>query len=249
MVWRKAGNWTGFTDGYRTWVSGPAGLEARLNAERLPWENAIHDLPLAYRAAVRNAEAAGPAEVSNSLVSIVESNGRLVWRGEAGNKEVLVTTWTGWPGYNGQEGMSATAGIPSWVTAVPEVKEFCQAQRPIEPALRLEQLLGLPPDDGKQWFVELWVWPADLFRPAPDPEITDQGAGLDFPDSASPEYRAWFDDLRSKSYGENGYPWTRLGYTYDWGSPDDHVGLSEFVINKGAPIEVRSVTPTVVYCG
>jgi len=131
----------------------------------------------------------------------------------------------------------------------PGGKEFCQAQRPIEPALRLEQLLGLPPDDGKQWFVELWVWPADLFRPAPDPEITDQGAGLDFPDSASPEYRAWFDDLRSKSYGENGYPWTRLGYTYDWGSPDDHVGLSEFVINKGAPIEVRSVTPTVVYCG
>lgn len=27
-----------------------------------------------------------------------------------------------------------------------------------------------------------------------------------------------------------GWPWTRLGYTYDWGNPKNHVGLSEFVI-------------------
>lgn len=28
LVWRKADNWTGFTDGYRTWVNGPQGLQA-----------------------------------------------------------------------------------------------------------------------------------------------------------------------------------------------------------------------------
>ena len=38
MVWRKADNWTAFTDGYRTWINGPRGLESRLNTERLPWE-------------------------------------------------------------------------------------------------------------------------------------------------------------------------------------------------------------------
>ena len=38
LVWRKADNWTAFTDGYRTWIRGPNGLEQRLNAERLPWE-------------------------------------------------------------------------------------------------------------------------------------------------------------------------------------------------------------------
>ncbi len=38
LVWRKVDNWTGFTDGYRTWTSGPNGLESRLNTERLPWE-------------------------------------------------------------------------------------------------------------------------------------------------------------------------------------------------------------------
>lgn len=38
MVWRKADNWTAFTDGYRTWVSGPNGLQQRLNSERFDWE-------------------------------------------------------------------------------------------------------------------------------------------------------------------------------------------------------------------
>ena len=47
MVWRKADNWTAFTDGYRTWVYGPNGLEQRLNTEFLAWEaeNAIAALP------------------------------------------------------------------------------------------------------------------------------------------------------------------------------------------------------------
>ena len=38
LVWRKADNWTAFTDGNRTWLSGPNGVEARLNGERFPWE-------------------------------------------------------------------------------------------------------------------------------------------------------------------------------------------------------------------
>ena len=47
MVWRKADNWTAFTDGYRSWIRGPNGLEQRLNIELLPWEaeNAIAALP------------------------------------------------------------------------------------------------------------------------------------------------------------------------------------------------------------
>jgi hypothetical protein len=38
LVWRKADNWTAFTDGYRTWINGPLGLQQRLNVERFPWE-------------------------------------------------------------------------------------------------------------------------------------------------------------------------------------------------------------------
>ncbi len=38
FVWRKATNWTGFTDGQSTWVGGPAGVAKRSNSERFPWE-------------------------------------------------------------------------------------------------------------------------------------------------------------------------------------------------------------------
>jgi len=38
MAWRNADNWTGFTDGYRTWINGPLGLVARLNTQRYSWE-------------------------------------------------------------------------------------------------------------------------------------------------------------------------------------------------------------------
>jgi hypothetical protein len=38
LVWRKLDNWTAFTDGARTWVAGPFGLQTRLNGERFDWE-------------------------------------------------------------------------------------------------------------------------------------------------------------------------------------------------------------------
>ncbi len=38
LVWRKTDNWTAFTDGYRTWVNGPFGLQQRLNTDRFSWE-------------------------------------------------------------------------------------------------------------------------------------------------------------------------------------------------------------------
>jgi hypothetical protein len=38
LVWRRADNWTAFTDGYQTWVNGPNGIQRRLNTERFAWE-------------------------------------------------------------------------------------------------------------------------------------------------------------------------------------------------------------------
>ena len=38
MVWRKQDNFTAFTDGYRTWATGPQGLQVRLNTESFAWE-------------------------------------------------------------------------------------------------------------------------------------------------------------------------------------------------------------------
>src|SRR2546425_9627105 len=41
LVWRKADNWTAFTDGYWTWINGPFGLQQRLNTQRFPWEAGV----------------------------------------------------------------------------------------------------------------------------------------------------------------------------------------------------------------
>jgi len=38
MAWRKADNWTAFTNGYQTWLNGPQGLAKRLNTDHFPWE-------------------------------------------------------------------------------------------------------------------------------------------------------------------------------------------------------------------
>ena len=47
LVWRKADNWTAFTDGYHTWINGPYGLAERLNTQRFSWEANPDHLPLA----------------------------------------------------------------------------------------------------------------------------------------------------------------------------------------------------------
>ncbi|MAG35399.1 MAG: hypothetical protein CL878_04015 [Dehalococcoidia bacterium] len=38
LFWRKADNFTAFTDGHRTWTNGPNGLQSRRNTERFAWE-------------------------------------------------------------------------------------------------------------------------------------------------------------------------------------------------------------------
>jgi len=38
LVWRKADNWTAFTNGSTTWVLGPCGLQSRPNDQRFAWE-------------------------------------------------------------------------------------------------------------------------------------------------------------------------------------------------------------------
>jgi hypothetical protein len=45
LVWRKSDSWTAFTDGYRTWVNGPYGLQERLNTQRFAWEANPESLP------------------------------------------------------------------------------------------------------------------------------------------------------------------------------------------------------------
>lgn len=211
-----------------------------------------------YQAAIRDAEAAEPREISTRLTAIVPSDTNVVWEGAPGASRVLMVTWTSWTGYDDLVGKSirvsdlaksVETSRDTWVSSAKEVRDFCARQKlnSEDMTLRIEQLMGLPPHGGKTRFVAFWVDPEDLFRPSPDPEISDHEASLDFPVSTrfvtvSEEHIDWINALKEESYGPGGYPWTRLGYTYDWGNPLCEVGLSEFVIRTGATVDVESVT-------
>jgi hypothetical protein len=235
--------------GQKLWIPNrPGGAPA-------PDTNALND---AYARAVKDAEVAEPGEISRELIAIIEWEQNLLWQTEAEQKRVLMVTWTSFTGYNDKVGQATTLD-PSrvvWVTAAPFVRNFCRAYRQSNPSadlnLRLRQLLGLPPNDQKTTFVEFWVAPQDMFRPAPDPEITDHEAELDFRRTGeittTSDYENWFNQLRESSYVAPGYPWTRLGYTYDWGNPNSEVGMSEFVIHGGATFTVAGAYTTQDYC-
>lgn len=197
-----------------------------------------------YAEAVEDAKVAEASEIYDGLDAVVESNAALTWRGTAGDKDVLAATWTSWSGYDGKVDSTMTLSVYLWVTLAPEIKTFCKshAVTSSDLPLRLEQLLGLPPAKGYTKFVEVWVDPDDMFRPSPDPEVTDTVAQLNYPANVSAEHKAWYESNLSTPY-----PWTRLGYTYDWGNPASEVGLSEFVIRKGATVTIRSVTSTNQY--
>jgi hypothetical protein len=194
------------------------------------------------------------------LTAVIPGNEDLIWENDSPGSRVLVAVYT-W-GIN-----PAPENIPTdtyalktnkWVTVAPELFNFFQ----ISPysSTRIEQLLGLPPCYGNTKIIEMYVDPLYMFRPAPDPETTDRTVSVDFPWKTSrivsynaantiyddfcgsspcySDYETWFNNRRAGIYTAGPpYPWTGLGYTYDWGPSRPHllprpahVGLSEFVV-------------------
>jgi hypothetical protein len=238
-------------------------------------------LPSEYWDAVEDARTPEPQEVFRNLTAITRNNKGLTWDDR---DRVLVATWATWSGYAPNQGKSLILTQDLWVTVVPDLKNFCRSYTPTTTtslATRLNQLLGLPPDErdraANRRVVEIWVEPTYLFRPSFDPEITDHEAEFGFRSlnefiSVPLSYHRWFYAQYDQRYQYKGqpidrnrsdtqntpYPWTQLGYTYDWGNPADwskldpnrpkRVGLSEFVIREWSPISVHSVRSGNDYC-
>jgi len=212
--------------------------------------------PAAYSDAIRDALNPEPGEVVTNLIAIVPANPRLVWQQSPEGARVLVVSLVANPAFYPPPGSPYNTGPRDvWVTAVPEMRDACT-----QPgfgrgdlAMRLRQVFGLTPNAELTAFVELWVLPSQLFRPAADNEITDTTAGLTMPAATEPWYRAWFNELRAKQYFQSSspphdaYPWTQLGYTHDWGSAN-HQGQSEFVIRQQSSVMVNGITPYQTYC-
>ncbi len=193
-------------------------------------------------------------KISRTLTAIIPENDKLIWEDEIPGSRLLVVIYG--KGLSPDPGPlpnpSYALRTNKWVTVAPEIFSFFKNK--VFTDTRLEQLLGLPPCYGNTTIVELWVDPRDLFRPSPDPEIIDHEASLDFPwkqnrymlqnttsliyddycSTPSPcfsTYETWFTNRKAHIYYDSPpYPWTGLGYTYDWGSSQSHVGMSEFVV-------------------
>jgi hypothetical protein len=152
-----------------------------------------------------------------------------------------------------------------WVTAVPEVQQKCRKFTEPDLAMRLRQLLGLQPDAKIQYFVTMTVSTSDIFRPTTDPttatqwpcsDSKDPTCGEVFPDWVSSDHIKWIANQMLTSYmisdthtGSYSYPWTRLGYTYDWKPGADRYGASEYVIRPGSVVVVKGKEPYASYCG
>jgi hypothetical protein len=148
----------------------------------------------------------------------------------------------------------------TWVALPTDLKAACRGKP--DPVLALEQILGLPPEQRPDWrLVEFDVAKTRLFRPCiSDQSITTTSCDFDVsksaPSGAAAEterfvfsqavtsYRAGFDS-------EAGYPFTGMGWSYDW-NPDAplHHGISEYVVKPGEPAvsDITSTTPG-EFCG
>jgi hypothetical protein len=112
--------------------------------------------------------------------------------------------------------------------------------------LRIRQLMGFPPNKQLAWVVTFWVKMEDLFRPCPDGETNDKACQLYFPVDTKWDHFIFIESYRTNSYCHKtnpllNYPWTQLGYTYDWNPQNkSHMGLSEFVIKPGAGVIIEA---------
>jgi hypothetical protein len=176
----------------------------------------------------------------------------------------VVSTLTGDPYVTGSQRLHKEV----WVTGAPEVKTKCEkAMKRLKPrqlALFLRELLGLHPDTPVTHFVTFTVRRDDVFRPAVNPDPTtrwpcgDPGSpecGLIFPRGVSRSHIDWMANemlsawIVASPLRLDGYPWTRLGYTYDWRPGANRYGASEYVVQPGSNVDVTSVTPYEPYCG
>lgn len=214
-----------------------------------------------YHHAVHNASLATEGKIAYDLIAITADNKDLVWR----DSTLLVVTWKGKESYERNikphDSTSTKEAYVVWVTTAPEVQQFCRNYWHHQPnatladvELRLKQLLGLNPEWSYDLFIELWVNPADLFRPCVDPEVDDRHCELKFGKEKPSvvgirDYEAFYKNLYFTDFRyAPGVPWTGLGYTYDWGSQLTIQGASEFILRPGAPYAIRGAIPTTDYC-
>jgi hypothetical protein len=202
-----------------------------------------------YADAIDDAMVSLKSEIIDTLWAINKQNPHLSWKTIHGKEYLLMATFMKYPAsYPVGDSVTNTWGV-TWLFIPDQMKQrltpfFREQSDTIE---RLCQLLGLPPagKGSDTHIAEVWVPTSRLFRPAGDPSITTTTTPGHLISTTTDDYDTWFNNNIIYSYyaplGPSGhhYPWTRLGYTYDWAPGSSHVGLSEYVLDDSSGIWVE----------
>ncbi|MEM9391338.1 MAG: hypothetical protein AAGA02_12740 [Bacteroidota bacterium] len=204
-------------------------------------------LDLLYESAIKDAMNPLPDKIDSSLLSLSRADSSII-DGVKHVKMLSLITSEYIDDYRMAERTKSPYPVrfDAWVSMVPQLSAHLIKEKYQDTTLlmlRVKQLLGLPYQKPYKYFAELWVKPDDIKRPCPDSDPYDTSCLLDFPDNTDSKYREWFNNYRFTIYEADsgrGYPFSQLGYTYDWGMNQHKKGVSEFVI-------LGSIHPTSVY--
>lgn len=199
------------------------------------------DLNQLYANAIDDAMITESTERIDTLWPINVINNKLQWKTVKGKQYLLMATFMRFPGsYPEGDSINTTWG-DAWLFIPQQMKMRIGGsfKAGSDTLLRICQLLGLPPvnPNTNTHIAEIWVPVDSLRRPAGNPDITTTTATEVLMSNATPAYANWFNNYIIYAYYHTltsatdfHYPWTRLGYTYDWAPGSREVGLSEYVL-------------------
>jgi hypothetical protein len=216
------------------------------------------DLNQLYKNSILDAMVADSTERIDTLWPITRANTKLQWKEIKGKQYVLMATFMRFPSSYPEGDSITTSWGEAWLFIPQQMKmriggSFTASS---DTLMRICQLLGLPPVNSRTntHFAEIWI-PADsLQRPAGNPDITATSANEVLISSVTPAYSNWFNNYIIYAYyhtltssSDFHYPWTRLGYTFDWVPNGKEVGLSEFVLRANTGCWVNKTRTASAY--
>lgn len=217
-----------------------AKLAAREKAKQAAAQEAAAQV-VTYEQAVVDALSAEEREI-RPLVSLTKEDGRVTYDDQT--DRVLLVFRTNQPDAF-QKDTQATLEDYTYAYADLELGTWGAANKDVlknSKEARLVQLFGLPAGSPGTNFVVAWVTPERVLRPAYQPDAQQDKMALAFEETVDQGFVSWFDTQIATNYLTTPRPWTRLGYTYDWGKAgDDHYGVTEFVIPAGTKVTVKDV--------
>ncbi len=195
---------------------------------------------ITYEEAIVDALQAGQDE-THDLVCLTKEDGRVTY--DAETDRVQLVFWTNQAAENFVKDSQVTLEEYTYAYADLELATWGAANKDVlknSKDARLKQLFGLPESAKGTTFVVASVTPERIWRPAYQPDAQLNKMSLAFEETVDQDFISWFDGEITANYFTTPRPWTRLGYTYDWGkSGGDHYGVTEFVIPSGTKITVK----------